>query len=430
MKSQAFIAPALDAPAARKLPLLAGLARRILHRQLAGLHSGRLTIVDGSERTSFGPGGAPSVTLSVHDAAFYADTVFGGSVGVAESYMLGHWQADDLTGLVRLMVRNREVIDGLDERGFARLATPARKFLHWMNRNTQSGSRRNIAAHYDLGNDFFATFLDETWMYSSAIFGHEDMSLAEASTAKLDRICKKLNLGRDDHVLEIGTGWGGFALHAARHYGCRVTTTTISHEQYALARQRVEAAGLNDRVTLLMQDYRELEGQYDKLVSIEMIEAVGRQYYDVYFRQCARLLKPHGQFLIQGITIADQRFEAAANSVDFIQRYIFPGSTIPSVTALLSSATRASDLRIFHLEDIGPHYATTLARWRENFFANIDQVRALGYSEEFIRMWQFYLCYCEGGFAERALGDVQMLLVKPGARLKPILPRISHQPHP
>jgi cyclopropane-fatty-acyl-phospholipid synthase len=422
VKSPSFIAPALQAPAAHRLPLLTGLARQILHRMLGGLHSGRLTLVDGSERLTFGPGGAPHATLTVHDDAFYADAVYGGSIGVAESYMLGHWKTDALTDLIRLMVLNKEIIDGMDERGLARLASPARKILHWLNRNTHAGSRRNIAAHYDLGNEFFATFLDETWMYSSAIFEREDMSLAEASTAKLGRICKKLALTPDDHVLEIGSGWGGFALYAAGNYGCRVTTTTISAQQYALAQQRIEAAGLQDRVTLLMQDYRELDGQYDKLVSIEMIEAVGHQFYDAYFSQCARLLKPHGQMLLQGITITDQRFEAAANSVDFIQRYIFPGSTIPSVTALLDSATRASDLRLFHLEDIGPHYATTLARWRENFFANIDRVRALGYGEEFIRMWEFYLCYCEGGFAERALGDAQMLLVKPGARPAPILP--------
>lgn len=425
MKSPSFIAPVQAIPHARRLPLLASLAKRVLHRMLRRLHTGHLTLIDGDERIRFGPGGSPAVTLRVHDAAFYADAVYGGSIGVAESYMLGHWQADALSALIRLMVLNREIIDGLDERGLARVASPARKFLHWLNRNTQAGSRRNIAAHYDLGNDFFATFLDETWMYSSAIFTRPDMSLAEASTAKLDRICRKLALTPQDHVLEIGSGWGGFALHAARHYGCRVTTTTISAQQYELAKQRIDAAGLGDRITLLMQDYRELDGQYDKLVSIEMIEAVGHAYYDTYFRQCARLLKPHGQFLLQGITLADQRFDAAARSVDFIQRYIFPGSTIPSVTALLDSATRASDLRLFHLEDIGPHYATTLAHWRANFFANLARVRALGYSEEFIRMWEFYLCYCEGGFAERALGDVQMLLVKPGARPAPILPALN-----
>ena len=220
----------------------------------------------------------------------------------------------------------------------------------------------------------------------------------------------------NDHVLEIGTGWGGFALHAARNYGCRITTTTISRQQHELARQRIEAAGLADRITLLLEDYRDLDGHYDKLVSIEMIEAVGHDYYDTYFRKCGELLKPDGMMLLQGITIADQQYEQARRSVDFIQRYIFPGSCIPSVVALTSSIARASDLRLFDLDDIGPHYATTLRRWRDNLFANIDAVKALGYPDSFIRMWDFYFCYCEGGFAERAIGDVQMLLVKPGCR--------------
>lgn len=253
-------------------------------------------------------------------------------------------------------------------------------------------------------------------MYSSAIFDSPDMTLEQASVAKLDRICRKLELKPDDHVLEIGTGWGGFALHAARHYGCRVTTTTISQAQFDLASARVQHAGMQDNIKILLSDYRDLQGKFDKLVSIEMIEAVGHAFYDSYFRKCGELLKPDGMFLLQGITIADQRYESAKDSVDFIQRYIFPGSCIPSVTALLNSVTRASDMRLFNLEDIGPHYARTLAEWRKNFFQNIEQVRALGYSEEFIRMWEFYLCYCEGGFEERALGDVHMLLVKPGNR--------------
>ncbi len=427
MKSSPFIAPAMSSAPARRLPLLTGVAKKLLLNLLSRLHTGSLTLIDGHERHVFGPGGTdlPAPALHVIDSAFYADAVFGGSIGVAESYMIGNWKTDKLTDLIRLMVLNRELSDAIDERGLARLATPLRKLLHRMNRNTQIGSRRNIAAHYDLGNDFFASFLDDTWMYSSAVFERPDMTLAEASTAKLDRICKKLCLKPEDRVLEIGTGWGGFAIHAARHYGCHVTTTTISEEQYALAKERIHAAGLNKVITLLKVDYRKLSGQYDKLVSIEMIEAVGHKYYDTYFAQCSRLLKPHGQFLLQGITISDQRFEAAANSVDFIQRYIFPGSTIPSATALLSSATRASDMRVFHLEDIGPHYATTLATWRRNFFTNIDQIRKLGYSEEFIRMWEFYLCYCEGGFTERVLGDVQMLLVKPGARPESIVPTLA-----
>ncbi|MGA7178639.1 MAG: cyclopropane-fatty-acyl-phospholipid synthase family protein [Thiobacillaceae bacterium] len=427
MKSSISIVPPMSPARTLQLPWLGSLARKLLLSMLSRMKSGRLTLIDGKKRHVFGsgPADAPHPTLQVLDFSFYADALLGGSIGVAESYMLGNWKTDRLTDLIRLMVLNRDLIDSMDGRGLARLAAPLRRLLHWMKRNTQEGSRRNIAAHYDLGNEFFACFLDETWMYSSAIFERPDMTLAEASTAKLDRICKKLTLKPEDSVLEIGTGWGGFAIHAARRYGCHVTTTTISAEQYALAKARVHAAGLEDRITLLMEDYRNLDGQYDKLVSIEMIEAVGHQYYDTYFRQCSKLLKPHGQFLLQGITISDQRFEAAAQSVDFIQRYIFPGSTIPSVTALLASATRASDMRLFHLEDIGPHYATTLAHWRRNYLARIDDIRALGYGEEFIRMWEFYLCYCEGGFAERALGDVQMLLVKPGARPQSMVPALQ-----
>jgi cyclopropane-fatty-acyl-phospholipid synthase len=316
---------------------------------------------------------------------------------------------------MRILLQNRGVLDGM-EGGMARITAPVQKALHWTARNTHAGSRRNIAAHYDLGNEFFRLFLDPTLMYSSAVFERADMTLEEASLAKLDRICRKLDLQPADHVLEIGTGWGGFALHAARHYGCRVTTTTISRRQYELARERIAAAGLGDRITLLLEDYRNLGGRYDKLVSIEMIEAVGHHYYDAYFRKCGELLKPEGMMLLQAITIADQRYDAARKSVDFIQRHIFPGSCIPSVTVMSEAVARVTDMKLFHLEDIGPHYATTLRRWRENLFANIDQVRSLGYPEEFIRMWDFYFCYCEGGFLERAIGDVQMLLVKPGAR--------------
>ena len=403
---------------------LQNLARSLVLKRLQHLHHGRLTLVEGTRHYSFGSGGAIEVTIQVQDARFYGDIAFGGSIGAGEAWMLGYWQCSDLTALIRLMVLNQDVMDSL-EGGMATLAKPVLKLLHRMNRNTADGSRRNIAAHYDLGNDMFKLFLDPTMMYSSAIFDHAEMSLEQASISKLDRICRKLDLKPDDHVLEIGTGWGGFAIHAAGHYGCRVTTTTISQAQFDLAIERVRDAGLQDKVTILLKDYRELEGQFDKLVSIEMIEAVGHQYYDTYFAACARLLKPEGMMLLQGITIADQRYESAKKSVDFIQRYIFPGSCIPSVTALLDSITRASDLRLFNLEDIGPHYARTLAEWRHNFFANIEQVRALGYPEEFIRMWEFYLCYCEGGFEERALGDVHMLLVKPRNRKAPLLPAMN-----
>jgi cyclopropane-fatty-acyl-phospholipid synthase len=305
------------------------------------------------------------------------------------------------------------------EGGFALLSRPIYKLFHFLNRNTRQGSARNIAAHYDLGNDLYRLMLDETMAYSCGIFERADSTLLEASRAKFDAACRKLALRPTDHLLEIGTGWGGLAIHAARHYGCRVTTTTISRAQHDYARERIAEAGLTDRITLLLEDYRDLTGCYDKLVSIEMIEAVGAKFLGSYFRQCASLLASDGAMLLQAITIQDQLYQQALRSVDYIQRYIFPGSFIPSVTALASAITAASDLKIFQLEDIGPHYARTLAEWRRNFFANLPQVRALGYPDSFVRMWEFYLCYCEGGFEERQLGDVQMLLTKASCRLAP-----------
>jgi len=406
---------------------LDGLAARAVHQRLAGLTHGQVTLVDGNNHQRYGQRDALcplSVTLQVHDPRFYSDLAFGGSIGAGEAYMQGYWSVNDLAALVRILLQNRAVLDGM-ETGLARLTVPLQKGLHWLNRNTRAGSRRNIAAHYDLGNDFFALFLDPTMMYSSAIFAQPNMSLEAAQLARLEHICRKLDLTPRDHLLEIGAGWGGMAIYAAQHYGCRVTTTTISQEQYKLAGERVRAAGLEERVTVLLKDYRDLDGQYDKLVSIEMIEAVGHDFYDTYFGKCAALLKDDGLMLLQAITIADQRYDAARKSVDFIQRYIFPGSCIPSVTAMNTSITRASDLKLAHLEDIGPHYATTLRLWRENFFRNIEAVRALGYPESFIRMWEFYLCYCEGGFKERVLGDVHMLLAKPGNRRAPVGPELS-----
>jgi len=403
---------------------LQNIARNLVLRQLQSLAVGKLSIIEDEQRHEFGKDGGLHVTIKVHDAHFYGEIAFGGSIGAGEAYMLGYWTTSNLTDLIRLMVLNQQVMDTL-EGGLAWLARPILKSLHWMNRNTEDGSRRNIASHYDLGNDMFQLFLDPSMMYSSAIFDHADMTLEQASKSKLERICQKLQLSPSDHVLEIGTGWGGFAIYAAKHYGCQITTTTISKAQFDLATERVSAAGLSDKITILLSDYRDLQGQFDKLVSIEMIEAVGHQFYDTYFASCARLLKPEGMMLLQAITIADQRYEAAKNSVDFIQRYIFPGSCIPSVTALQDSITRASDLRLFNLEDIGPHYARTLAEWRINFFKHIDGIRKLGYSEEFIKMWEFYLCYCEGGFEERALGDVHMLLVKPNNRRPALLNQLS-----
>lgn len=407
------------APSSTPKPhFLDALAKHAVLGRLAALHTGQLTLIDGDETYCFG---APtstfpvSVTVRIHDQRFYSDLAFGGSIGAGEAYMQAHWSTQQLTDLVRLFVRNMDILDDM-ESGFAKLTAPLQKGLHWFNRNTRSGSRKNIAAHYDLGNDFFKLFLDDTMMYSSAIFADKSMSLHQAQLHRLEIICRKLDLQPTDHVIEIGAGWGGMALYAAQHYGCKVTTTTISREQYELAVERVREAGLQDRVTVLLSDYRDLQGQYDKLVSIEMIEAVGHQFYDTFFAKCGALLKPNGLMLLQAITIADQRYEQAKNSVDFIQRYIFPGSCIPSVTAMLNSTTRVSDLRLVDLQDIGPHYATTLRKWRENFFANLDSIKALGYDDAFIRMWEYYFCYCEGGFAERVIGDVHMVLAKPGNR--------------
>jgi cyclopropane-fatty-acyl-phospholipid synthase len=398
--------------------LLTRLAKSLLLGQLRKIRHGRLRLIDADHGQSFGQVSAEctfDVAIRVRNPRFYSDAVFGGTTGAGESFMHGTWDCDNLTDLVRLMVVNRELMNDVDS-GWSRLSAPLFQLAHRLNRNTAAGSRRNIAAHYDLGNEFFQLFLDETMAYSCGIFPRADASLLEASTAKFDAACTKLNLKPGQRLLEIGTGWGGLALHAARHYGCHVTTTTISREQYELATEKVAQAGLSDRITLLLEDYRELKGQYDALVSIEMIEAVGHQYLDTYFTRCSGLLKSSGAMLLQSITIRDQFYEQAKRSVDFIKRFIFPGSFIPSVQALTDSIARCTDMKLTHLEDIGPHYARTLKLWRQRLMARHSEVRALGYPESLIRMWDYYLCYCEGGFEERQLGDVQMLLTKPGSR--------------
>ena len=335
-----------------------------------------------------------------------------GSIGAAEAFMTRDWVTPDLTKLVQLLVRNMDILDQM-EGGLAALSRPILKMFHRLNQNTEKGSRRNIAAHYDLGNEFFALFLDPSMMYSSGIFPHADATMAEASFHKLETICQKLSLCESDTVVEIGSGWGGFAIHAAKHYGCHVTTTTISDEQYKLAAQRIAEEGLEDKISLLKQDYRALEGRYDKLVSIEMIEAVGWKFYPTFFEKCASLLKDDGVMLMQAITIQDQRYEQAKKSVDFIQRYIFPGSCIPSIHALNAAAMEASDVRLVDQEDFAGHYARTLRAWLNAFKQNEDKVIEQGYSETFRRMWEFYLCYCEGGFKERAIGVSHLMYAKP-----------------
>jgi cyclopropane-fatty-acyl-phospholipid synthase len=407
--------------------LLVRLGRALLLGQLARLEHGEIRIVEAGEELRFGRRSARcdlAVTVRVEHPQLYADAAFGGTVGAGEAYIRGLWRCDDLTALVRIFVVNRDLMNGLDSR-WSLVSRPFLQLFHLWNRNSRTGSARNIAAHYDLGNALYEIMLDETMAYSCAIFERPDSSLHEAQIAKFDAVCRKLALTPADHLLEIGSGWGGLAVHAAQRYGCRVTSTTISDEQYRYARERVAGLGLGERVTLLREDYRDLHGRFDKLVSIEMVEAVGARYLDTYFGKCSALLHNHGAMLLQAITIQDQFYAQALKCVDYIQRFIFPGSFIPSVSALAHSLARVTDMKIVHLEDIGPHYTTTLRAWRERCFANRSKIHALGYPESFLRLWEYYLCYCEGGFAERQLGDVQLLLSKPGCR-RPALPSSGH----
>lgn len=394
-------------------------AQRAVHRFLRDLSSGNLIIEDPTGRHEFGssfPGESTGLTATMHvkDMQAYADIAMRGSIGAAESFMKGLWSTPDLVAVVKVFVANRDLLTKMDG-ALARFTMPVWKLAHWLRRNSTVGSKKNIVAHYDLGNEFFRLFLDETMMYSAAVFESPEASLADASRAKMDRICRKLGLEPGLKLVEIGTGWGGFAIHAARHYGCHVTTTTISDAQYEMACKRVSEAGLGHLVQVVREDYRTMgkHGKFDRLVSIEMIEAVGAAYLDTYIATCADLLKPEGMAVIQAITIADQEYERALRSVDFIQKYIFPGSFIPSVNAIVSAMTRASDFRLSELDDITGHYVTTLQHWRKNFMTNIAAIRKLGMSEEFIRMWEFYFAYCEGGFARRAIGDVQLTFKKP-----------------
>jgi len=394
------------------------LAKRLIIKTLGHLEEGCLRLHEGDERYEFGQPASETelvADIHVHDPMAYAEVAFGGSIGSGEAYMSGYWSTPNLTQVTRIFVRNLEALDKMDA-GQSALGRVLLKFFHRFNRNSKEGARRNIAAHYDLGNDFFKLFLDSSMMYSSAIYPRADASLAEAAEYKLQRICEKLELTPDDHLLEIGTGWGGMAIYAAKHYGCRVTTTTISRAQWEHAKAAVAAEGLEDRVTLLFDDYRDLTGRYSKLVSVEMVEAVGHEHFREYFQRCSQLLDKNGLMLVQAITIADQRYEMARRNVDFIQRYIFPGGSLPSVALITDLTRRATNLNLVHLEDIGQHYARTLKDWRLAFEDNLDKVREMKFDERFIRMWQYYLCYCEGGFIERSIGTMQLLFAKPGYR--------------
>ena len=392
-----------------------------MRRRLSDIQVGRLELVEGGLRQVFGDAGGATFggELEVLDPRFWRRVLAGGGIGAAEAYADGLWRSADLTSLLRVMARNMESAGRL-EAGAARLRGLTDRLLHHLRRNNRSGSRRNISAHYDLGNEFFATFLDPTMMYSCAVFPRPDASLEEASLHKLDMVCRKLGLAPGMSVVEIGTGWGGFALHAAREYGCTVVTTTISRRQEELARARVAEAGLTGRVEIVRLDYRDLPGalgrRFDRLVSIEMIEAVGHRFLPAYMGVVGDLLHPDGLALIQAITINDQRYDEYRRSVDFIQRHIFPGAMLPSLGRILESLRDATDLRLSGLEEITPHYARTLRLWRQRYRAAAGRLAELGLSRRFQRIWEYYFCYCEAGFLERTIGDYQLLFAKPRHR--------------
>lgn len=388
-------------------------------KTLARITDGQIVVVDACSRQAFG---SPtrrcplSVTLTIYDPSTYRDIVCGGTLSAGEAYMSGKWKVSDLTALIRIVLVNRVVIDSFDS-GLSRIIEPLRRLAHWYHRNTRDQGRRNIRAHYDLGDELFCLFLDPTMNYSALVYPTPESSLDEAAIHKMDLVCRKLGLDRNDHLLEIGTGWGGLAIHAASRYGCRVTTTTISENQFEAASRRVRESSLGDRIRVINQDYRDLDGSFDKLVSIEMIEAVGHDYLDTYLSRCGQLLSSNGRMLIQAILMADQNFSASKRTVDFIQKYIFPGGALPSMPRINEAISRVTDMRVSGLQDISQHYARTLRDWRERFLERLPEVRSIGYPDEFIRMWEYYLCYCEGAFRERAITSVQLVCDKPDCRL-------------
>jgi len=396
-------------------------AQRTLLKLLSKIQTGHLTLEDEGNVYSFGESLEKTglvAHISVTHSAFYRQVLFGGSIGAGEAYMFKSWWSPDLLQVIRLMAVNMQVLQQLDSK-WSSLFNLACRITHKLRPNTIAKARENISAHYDLGNSFFSLFLDKSMLYSAAIYPHENASLEEASLYKMAHICKRLRLTEQDHLLEIGTGWGGMAIFAAKNTGCKVTSVTISQEQFYHAAEWVKREGLENQVTILLQDYRLIEGTYDKLLSIEMIEAVGHEFYSEYFSKCSQLLKPDGLMLIQAITIQDQRFEYARKNTDFIQQYIFPGGCLPSNSIVAQHVNQDTDMQIVGLEDITQDYARTLRDWRKAFFSKIDGVKAQGFDDIFIRMWDFYLCYCEGGFTERAISTVQYVCAKPNARHLP-----------
>ena len=408
----------------RELTTTQKAARGVLFQCLQKMEIGCLTVIESfktetterSERFSTPNGeynGEPvAATIEVKHPGFYSRILQGGSIAAGEAYMDGWWDSPDLTALMKLMALNMRALDKLEEQG-SWLTKLLYKFSHWSNRNSQENSRKNIHAHYDLGNNLYEAFLDTNMLYSSALYNEADDSLEQAQINKMDRLCQQLELKASDHVIEIGTGWGAMAIYMAEQYGCQVTTTTISDEQHAYAEQKIKERGLEGKVTLLKEDYRNLKGTYDKLVSIEMIEAVGRQFLPSYIKKCESLLKSGGLMAIQAITIADQRYDYYSNNVDFIQKYIFPGGFLPSVTSLTQATTKYSDLVTRDLFDIGLDYAKTLNEWHHRFNQAESEVRSFGYDDRFVRMWRYYLSYCEGGFLARTISAVHMTFQRP-----------------
>lgn len=384
-------------------------ARHIIFTLLQQLQGGGLVLREpGIGETRFGDAEAPlQAEVDICDLRAYGRVLFGGSIAAGESYIDGDWSSPDLTCLLQLLASNMQLVDKLEAR-LSWITAPWHGLVHLWRSNSQRQARRNIAAHYDLGNSFYQQFLDRDMLYSSALFSEVDLTLEQAQQAKMRRLCEQLELQPSDHLLEIGTGWGALAEFAAREYGCRVTTTTISQAQYDYACQRIAKAGLTDRVTLLFEDYRQLKGQYDKLVSVEMIEAVGKRFLPLFIKRCEQLLKPKGKMVLQAITISDQRYKQYSRSVDFIQRYVFPGGFLPSITALCNTLTHHSDLVMCDLFDIGRDYARTLQEWRQRFEHHWPTLHSQGFDERFQRLWRFYLCYCEAGFLARTISTVQL----------------------
>ena len=389
-------------------PRHARLARWLLFRLLGDLQHGSLTVREGNQTFQFGDASAAlHADVDVLSSTLYRRLLTGGSLAAAEAWMDGEWETHQLTTLLHILALNGKALGRL-ESGFRLLGRPVERLRHWTRRNHRQQARENIAAHYDLGNTFYAQFLDEELLYSSALFATPDQDLTAAQQAKMARLCEQLALTPDDHLLEIGTGWGAMAEFAARHYGCRVTTTTLSYEQFCWAQERIARAGLQDRVEVLLCDYRDLTGEYDKLVSVEMIEAVGKNYLPEFFRTCQARLRAGGKMAIQAITIQDQRYRDYSKSVDFIQRYIFPGGFLPSITAMSDLMTRHTDFVVRNLFDMGPDYARTLTHWRTRFLHAWQDIEKLGFDERFRRMWLYYLGYCEAGFNARTISVVQL----------------------